>query len=77
MIKRLLYSSPLFAGIFWIGLMLLAFPLASRITIGRWNVNRLHAPESTVAALVLFAIWGIIVVVASSVTRHYGEEGRQ
>ena len=76
MIKRLLYSSPLFAGIFWIGLMLLAFPLATRITIGHWNVNRLHAPETTVAALVLFAIWGIIVVLAATVERHYQEGGK-
>ncbi len=76
MMKRIFYSAPIFAVPFWFGLIGLAPFLAARIVIGRWNVNGLHTSDMPVAALITFAIWGLIVYLYGHVRKHYESGGQ-
>lgn len=74
MLKRILYSSPLFAVIFWLGLFTAAIPLASRIVTGQWNMAEIRKPDTTIVAIVTFGLWIIVSVLRRSTERHYKEQ---
>ncbi|MBW4093405.1 MAG: hypothetical protein HIU82_20235 [Proteobacteria bacterium] len=70
MLKRVLYSAPLFALPFWLAAYALAIPLSSRITTGEWFPSHRN-PGSWVITLPL---WAIISYLLRATERHYKEE---
>jgi hypothetical protein len=73
MLKRLLYSAPLFAYPFWLAAFTLAIPLASRIVTGEWDPLR----PNPVSGLVTLLLWAAVGYSLRAVERHHKEEDRE
>ena len=71
MIKRIVYTSTLFKTVFWMGLLVLAIPLASRIVTGWWQIDEHNNPTVFVAAVVTIGLWIIILVMLRDIHRYY------
>ena len=70
MLKRILYSAPLFALPFWLGAFALAIPLGSRIVTGEWSPSR----ANPISGIVTMLLWGAIGYSLRATERHYKEE---
>ncbi len=80
MIRRILYSSPLFSGIFWVGLMTLAIPLSWRIVTGDWTFDPdlvAYDSNATPAAVVVIVLWILLGYLHGQVRRHFARVDKE